>query len=389
MSDHGNSFIGFRRPDGTVGVRNHILVLSTVALTNVAARRIARSVKGAVAVTTPYGRGQIGADAELHQRTLVGLGRNPNVGAVLVLGPDRHPVDQIAIAIAASGKPVEALSLMDVEEDALSLTDRGTRIGARLGRDISRLRQASAPVADLFVGVECGHSDATSGVVANPLAGLVADQIVDAGGRVVVGETLEWLGAEHVLTTRAVTPAVAASIAAMVAQRETEAQMAGIDLTGTNPGAENIAGGLSTIEEKSLGAISKGGQRPIRGALRSAEPPTQPGLYVMDTPYFSPESMTAMVAAGAQLLLFTTGAGNSVCNSLAPTIKLSANPLTARRLDEQIDFDASAVFAGVAHPPNAASRLFDLLLEVASGTLTFGEILDEGEEVISRVRASL
>ncbi|HEV8311285.1 MAG TPA: UxaA family hydrolase [Methylomirabilota bacterium] len=389
MADDAATFLGYERPDGSYGVRNHVLVLSILGLTSASARRIARLVRGTRCVTTPYGRGLIGADADLHRRTLTGLGRHPNVAAVLVVGADRKAVDRVAGEIAASGKPVEALALDDVHEDALALTDRGVRACVPLARDASRLRRVPAPLAALFCGLECGHSDTTSGLVANPLAGLVVDRLVEAGGRAVFGETVEWLGAEHLLAGRAATPEVGQAIRAAVARREALAVAAGLDLTGNNPGAENIAGGLSTIEEKSLGGISKGGRAPIRGLLGFAEPPREPGLYVMDGPAFSPESMTGMVSAGAQLMLFTTGPGNSVVSGLAPTIKISANPQASHRLAEQIDFDASAAFLGQEGLPAAAGQLFRLVLEVASGGLTLGEILDEGEEVVTRLQPSL
>lgn len=389
MSGQSGSLYGFLRPDGSVGVRNHVLVLSVASLTNPTARRITRAVEGTIAVTTPYGRGQIGPDADLHHRILVGLGRNPNVAAALVLGPDRECADRVAAHIASTGKRVEVLSLAEVEEDALSLTDRGIRVSAHLVQATSRQRRVATPLSALFVGVECGHSDTSSGAVANPLVGMVADRVVDAGGRCVIGETLEWLGAEHVLSERAANPAIGAAIMTAVGQRETAARTAGVDLLGKNPGPENIAGGLSTIEEKSLGAISKGGCRPIQGVLEMAEAPVGQGSYVMDAPYFSPESMTGLVASGAQLLLFTTGAGNSICNALAPTIKVSANPATCRRLREQLDFDASSVLTGAEDLTRRADDLMELLLDVASGTLTFGELLGEGEEVISRLGSSL
>lgn len=389
MGDRGTTFLAYARPDGSFGVRNHVCVLSILGLTNAAARRIARLVRGTRLLTTPYGRGQVGPDAEVHRRTLVGLGRNPNAAAVLVVGADRKAVDRIAGEIAAGGKPVEAVALDDVGEDALALTDRGVRAGVPLVREASRQRRVPAPVSALFLGLECGHSDTTSGLVANPLTGLVVDRLVEAGGRAVFGETVEWLGAEHLLAARAATPAVGEAIRAAVARREALAVAAGVDLTGNNPGAENIAGGLSTIEEKSLGGIAKGGRAPIQGLLGFAEAPGAPGLYVMDGPCFSPESMTGMVAAGAQLVCFTTGAGNSVASALAPTIKVSGHPEACARLAEQIDFDAGAVLLGREGLAEAAQRLLGLVLEVASGALTLGEILDEGDEAVTRLGPSL
>jgi altronate dehydratase large subunit len=284
---------------------------------------------------------------------------------------------------------VAAICLDDVSEDALELSVRGTRLAATLARNASTERRVPAPASSLFVAVECGHSDATSGLVANPLAGQAIDRIVDAGGTAVFGETIEWLGAVHVLARRAVNPQVGAAIVAAVQRREAAVAATGLDLTGNNPGAENIRGGLSSIEEKSLGAIAKGGTRPVMGVIGIAEAPSGRGVYVMDAPGFSPESMTGFVAAGAQLVLFTTGAGNSYCSAIAPTIKISARPDTIRHLAAQIDFDASGVFAGREDLDAAADRLFELLLDVSSGTRTWGEVVGEAAESVIRVGGSL
>ena len=384
-----STFDGFRRADGSVGVRNYVLVLSVTGLTGPSAVRIGRAVPHARVVATPYGGGMIGDDRALQLRVLIGLGRHPNVGAVLVVGASAPYVSEIAQAIADTGKPTEALIFDDCGHDAITLTERGTRIAARLVRDSSRARRTSVAVSELFVAAECGRSDPSSGLVANPLVGCAVDAIVASGGRAVFGETVEWLGAEHLLKARAINADVAHAIEAAALRREQAAVAAGQDLLGNNPGPTNIAAGLSTIEEKSLGGISKGGQSPIRGVVDIAQPLPGPGLYLMDAPAYAPESITGFVASGAQLVLFTTGVGNSYVSTLAPTIKISGNPETAARLREQLDFDASAVFEGGESLEAAASRLSQLVLDVASGMLTWGEVLDEGGESISRVGPAL
>ena len=383
------SFMGYPRQDGRAGTRNHVVVLSILGLANAAARRVAQTVHGTLLIATPYGRGQFGDDKLVHERQLVGLGRNPNAAAVIVIGADRKTADRVAAAIAETGKPVEICVLDDCHEDSLELSHRAINTAARLVRDASRLRRDAVPASSLFLGIECGHSDATSGLVANPVAGAGADRLIDAGGSAVFGETVEWLGAEQLLARRAATPAIGRAIVDAVARRETAVAATGFDLTGNNPGQENIRGGLSTIEEKSLGAIAKGGTRPIAGVLAIAEAPRAPGLYLMDAPAFSPESLTGFAASGANLMLFTTGAGNSFCNALAPTIKISGRPDTVARLPHQIDFDASAVLAGREELRDAGARLFDLMLAIASGERSWGEILGEGEEVFARVGGSL
>ena len=273
----GDSFLGYPRRDGSAGVRNHVLVLGINGLVGAAARRIGAAVRGTVTVATPYGRGQVGPDAAIHARQLVGLGRNPNVAAAVIVGVDRKALDRVAAEIAET-TTVETVALDDTHEDALALSDIGIRKAARLVRHVSGQRRAACPLSALRVGVECGHSDATSGLAVNPLVGRVADRVVDGGGTVIIGETLEWLGAEHLLARRAATPEVARAVTDAVARREAYPASLGIDLLGNNPGEENIRGGLSTIEEKSLGAVAKGGNRAIQSVLEHAQAPRAPWL---------------------------------------------------------------------------------------------------------------
>ena len=255
----------------------------------------------------------------------------------------------------------------------------GPEGGARGSRSLCPARpRAPALLSALTIGLECGRSDPSSGLVANPLLGRVADALVAAGGRAIIGETLEWLGAEHLLTPRARNQAVAEAIRAAVRAREAAAIAAGIDLMGTNPSPTNIASGLSSIEEKSLGNIAKSGTAPIEGVIGYGEAPAGPGLWVMDAPAYAPESLTGFVAAGAQVLLFTTGGGNSYTSLIAPTLKLSANPDACAALREQFDFDASGVFAGREDASTAADALRRQMLEVASGGATWGEGAEGG-----------
>lgn len=381
------TFLGYPRPDGTAGVRNRVLVMSILGLTSASARRIARQIPGSLLITQPHGRGQYGEDRDLAKRMLVGLGRNPNAASVLLVGADRLRLDAIAEAIAASGKPVETVALDDHHEDNLALSEQGVRLAAMLARDATRARRVALPASMLRLGIECGHTDATSGIAANPLVGRVVDRLVDAGGGAVFGETLEWLGAEDVLAARAASPAIGRDIVAAVLRREAWAAASGEDLTGNNPGQENIRGGLSSIEEKSLGAIAKGGLRPVQGVVPHAMPLPGPGLWVMEGPAFSPPSVTGFVAAGAQMVMFTTGQGNSYADALAPTVKVTANPASAQRLTAQIDFDASALLDGTRDMEEAADRLMAQLLDHASGTATWGEVLDEGEYAFARLGA--
>jgi len=383
------TFAGFRRPGGRVGVRNHVLVLSPTGLTSAAAQRVVSLVRGTVCVTSGYGRGQVGADAQLHFDTLAALAGHPNVAATVVLSAADDISRSYADAVGAAGKPVVALSLPGVHEDALALVDAGVRAAVRLVHEASFLRREAVPLGELCVAVECGHSDATSGLVCNPLAGRMMEMLVAAGGTAIFSETVEWTGAEHLLAQRAATPDVAQRIVAAVGERERMVRAAGGDVRGQNPGPQNKAGGITTIEEKALGAMSKGGRQPINDLLAAGQRPAGSGLYLMDTPFFSPESMTAMIAGGAHIVIFTTGAGNSYCSLVAPTLKMSANAEATARLTEQIDFAATGVLDGSVSLDAAACDGMQRLLEVASGALTFGEIVGEGAEVVSRIGASI
>ena len=386
---NGPSFQGYPRADGRAGTRNHVLVLSPTGLTSAAAQRISQLVRGTICVATGYGRGQVGADAKLQIATLSGLAAHPNVAAVLVVSAADDITSIYVEAARASGKPAAGLSLQVVHEDALALVDAGVRIATRLVSEASQLRRETCAAGDLVVAVECGHSDATSGLVCNPLTGRMMELVVESGGTAMFSETVEWTGAEHLLAQRAATPEVAAQIVTAVSERERMVRASGGDLRAQNPGPQNKAGGLTTIEEKALGAIAKGGRQTIQGVLAPAQRPPTPGLYLMDTPFFSPESITAMVGAGAQLVCFTTGAGNSYASLVAPTLKMSAHPDTCARLTEQIDFAAAGVLAGTHTLEAMAHEGFAKLLDVASGSLTFGEIVGEGAEVVSRLGPSM
>ena len=383
------SWMGFHRPDGSVGVRNELLVLSLAGLTGPCARRVAAALPLSKCVTMPYGGGLMGADKSAHLRALIGFGTNPNVAGVLLIGSDVPKVAAVASAIAATGKPVASVCLDDCKHDVLTLTDKAIRAGAALQREISRLRRQVAPLSALCFGMECGRSDPSSGMVSNPLIGRITDALVAGGAQVIFGETMEWLGAEHLLARRAATPEVAQALVQAVSRREVLAMSQGEDLLGNNPGPTNIAAGLSTIEEKSLGAIAKSGTATIQGVLALAERPAGPGLYAMDASAYAPESLSGFVAAGAQMLLFSTGVGNSYVSQLSPTVKISANPQACRMLHQQLDFDASAVFEGRQPIEAAADALLALVLEIASGTLTWGEVLGEGDEVVSRMGEAL
>ncbi|MGQ7844667.1 UxaA family hydrolase [Granulosicoccus sp. 3-233] len=382
-------FMGYSRKTGRPGVRNHLLILNATGLTEPTARRLQGMLPGAVLASTSYGMGLIGFDAQRQLQTLIGLASNPNVGAVLLLSADRLRTESLVTALRSCGKEVEAVSYQDVAHDALRMTDEAFRRGAALLQGISRQRRTPQPLSELVVGMECGLSDPTSGIAANPLIGRISDRLVEQGASVIVGETLEWLGTEVELARRGVDQQTSEAVSAAVLRREAMAREAGISLIDINPNRANIEAGLSTIEEKASGSVAKSGTSPVQGVLQYSEAPAGRGLYLMDAPAYTPESLTGFVAAGAQLLLFSTGIGNSYVSALAPTLKLSANEDTVSQLPQQIDLDCSSLIAGTSTMKASVDMSLQSLLDIASGTLTWGEVVGEGGESISRFGESL
>ena len=381
---------GYPRPDGSAGVRNHLLVVPTVACAAHVASRVAAAVTGAVAVPHQHGCAQIGADAAMTFRTLAGVGRNPNVGGVLVvgLGCEQVKMEALAAAIRASGKPVETVGIQD-EGGTTAATARGRELLAGLAQSVLAQERAPCPVATLVLATECGGSDAFSGLTANPLVGTVADRAVAAGATAIVSETTEFIGAEQLLAQRGVTPEVGEQARRMVLDFEQMACDYGADLTGSNPSPGNIEGGLTTIEEKSLGCFRKGGSSPIQEVLGYAERPTRRGLVLMDSPGNDVESVAGMLAGGGTVVLFTTGRGTPLGCPIAPVIKIATNTPMFERMRENMDFNAGAIADGTASLDEAADELWALVLAVASGRPTASEVLGHREFGIRRIAPTL
>ena len=381
-------FQGFRRADGRVGVRNVVAIVSAMDNTNPSAARIAQMVSGTTVLATPFGRGQIGADFEVTLRTLAGIASSPNVAAVLVLSLSLASGQDLAARIRACSKPVEVLGLHECGS-AMAMTLEGSRIAARLVIEASELAREACPVSELTVAVECGGSDTTSGLASNPAVGHFSDRLVDAGGTIILSEPAEFMGAEHILAARAVRPEDGQKIRDMVRWFEDEAKRNGVDMRGTNPTPDNIEGGLTTLEEKSLGAIAKGGTRPIVEVIEYSYSPTARGLVVMNTPSAACESMTGLAAGGAQIIIFSTGRGNAIGAPIAPTIKVTGNPNTASKMPENIDVDVSAILTDAQPVDAAGERIWQRVMKVASGTLTCCEVLNEQQLSVSRFGPSV
>lgn len=360
---------GYRRPDGRVGIRNHVLVLSACGCANVVARRIADAVPGAVAVPCAKGCGQVGSGIAIMRRCLVNLTLNPNVfGTVLVgLGCETTKPYELAERIReVSEKPLEVMTIQDCggSEHAVA---HGVELVRALVAQAAAVERCEMGLADLVLGTNCGGSDATSGLAANPVVGVVSDAVVAAGGTVMLGETTELIGTEDILAARAATPAVSDDVYRIVHGLEESFSAAGVDVRGANPSPGNMAGGLSTLEEKALGGISKGGTSPIAEVIPYGAVPTQRGLVVMDTPGYDIESVSGMTAGGAQALIFTTGRGTPIGNPLIPVIKVTGNSETFARMGDNMDFDASGAIEGTASIDELGADLLAMLERVCDG----------------------
>src|SRR5438067_2112418 len=381
------SFLGYRRPDARVGIRNHVLVVPTVICSAVVAERIAASI-APVGAALPHlaGCGQLGPDLALTHETLAAYCRHPNVVAVIVVAPGsghvvaQRPADEARRA----GKDAHIVAIQS-EGGTLRATAKGIDIARELAASVSRIDRSWCPASSLILSVKCGGSDYTSGLASNPAVGRVADRLVSLGGSVVLGEIAEIMGAEHLLADRASRPEAAAQLLRVVNRVEAEAMALGLDIRGTQPSPGNIRGGLTTIEEKSLGATHKAGERThLEDVVPYAARITRPGLTVMDTPGLDVESVTGMVGGGAQIVVFTTGLGTPTGNPIAPVIKVTGNSRTAQTMADNIDVDVSGILTTGESFDVAARRLFTEMLEVASGRPTAAERLGHREFAIYR-----
>ena len=378
-------FQGYRRPDGQVGIRNRLAVIAAMDNVNPVARRIASLVREAIAVTVPFGRGQTGLDKARHDGALAGLGRNPNFGAALVVSLEPHSARALAEAIAVSGKPVEWLAVQPCG-GTLKATEQGVRLAARLMGRASAQTREPIPLSELVIGAECGGSDTTSGITANPLLGMLGDCMVDAGATWILSETEEVVGAEHSLIERAASPDVAARMKMVVKRMEDQAIYQGTRVWPMS--ADNIAGGLTTLEEKALGNVRKGGTRPLGEVLEYGERPSKRGLVFLDAPAPGTENITALSVSGAQMILFTTGVGNPVGSPVSPTVKITGNPSTADSFADNIDVDLGGVISKEYSMEEGVEKLGAFMMDVASGRMTQSEMLGDMEIVVSPVDVS-
>lgn len=366
---------GYRRPDGSVGSRNYVAVIPSVTCANDVANAICHEVQGTVAYLHHQGCCQLPPDLDRVTETLISLGKSPNVGAVLIvsLGCEGTDHERMYKELKATGKPTEIIHIQELGGVSNAIRT-GTDIARKLVIDISGQQRVPAELSEIVMSIKCGASDTTSGMASNCVIGYVADKLVDLGATVIFGETTEFLGGEHLLAKRAVNQQVADKIYQIVNDMEARAKSIGCDMRRGQPTPGNIAGGLSSIEEKSLGAIVKSGTRPIQGVLEYPEHITnQKGLWIKDSPGREPEILTGMAATGAQFMCFSTGRGAPQGFPSMPVIKICGNPNTYEHMQNDMDLNAGRIITGEKTIEEVGEETFEKLLRVLNGEMTKNE----------------
>lgn len=382
------TFYGYQRPDGRVGIRNHVLILPASVCASDTTRIIAQQVTGAVTFHNQNGCSQVASDQQLTMDVMAGYAANPNVyGTVVVsLGCENCQMDLVVKAIQErTNKPLKQVIIQEVG-GTLKAVEAGVRYAKEMVAEASILQKQEFPISELILGTECGGSDPTSGLAANVVIGQLSDLLVAEGGTSILSETTEFIGAEHILAKRAVTPEVHDQILHIVHRYEKSLQLVGEEVREGNPSPGNKAGGITTLEEKSLGCIHKGGHSPVSAVYDYAKQvESHQGLVIMDTPGNDPSSVAAMVAGGCQVVVFSTGRGTPTGNPITPVIKLTGNKLTFATMEDNIDFDASPLIYGTKTLEELGNDLLDMVVETACGKQTKAEALGYTEMAIARV----
>ena len=377
---------GYRRENGRVGIRNHVLIVSVDDISNAAVEGVAHLIRGTLALPHPYGRLQFGDDLDLTFNTLIGTGKNPNVAAVIVIGIEPNWTDYITSQIAETGKPVAGFSIE--RSGDLKTIAKAARKAKEFVHYATALLREPVDWNELWVSTKCGESDTTSGLASNPTVGRVFDRLDKIGNTLIFGETTEVTGAEDIIMDRCTTPEIAAQFKAAFDDYQDLVQSQGVNLMGSQPTEGNIRGGLSTIEEKAMGNIEKMGRCKMVGFLEPAEEPKGPGLHFMDSSSAAAEMVTLCCAAGASVHLFTTGQGNIVGNPVLPVIKMSGNPLTVETMSEHIDVDLTGLLRFEYNLDGAADRVMEIMALTVNGRLTSAEALRHDDFVLTKLYRS-
>jgi (2R)-sulfolactate sulfo-lyase subunit beta len=378
--------LAYRRENGRVGVRNYVLLITVDDISNAVVETVEKAVAGTLAIPHPYGRLQFGKDLELLFKTLIGTGSNPNVAAAIVVGVEPKWTTIVAEGIAKTKKPVEAFWVEG--NGQIRTIEKVMRTAVKMVEDATNLRREPVDISELMISLKCGESDTTSGLGANKVVGRFTERFLSIGGTVLFGETTELTGAEHIVASRFKDQKEREKFLKFFEEYQQLVKSQGVDLLGSQPTEGNIAGGLSTIEEKALGNIQKIGNAMIDGALDYAEPPKGKGLYFMNTSSAAAEAVTLFAAAGAVIHLFPTGQGNPIGNPIEPVVKITANPKTVMNMSEHIDVDVSAVLRGEMDLDQAADILWKRVVETANGRMVKAEILNHREFVLTKLYPS-
>lgn len=382
------TFMGYRRDNGRVGIRNHVVILPLDDLSNAACEAVANNVKGTIALPHAYGRLQFGADLDLHFRTLIGTGSNPNVAACVVIGIEPQWTQRVVDGIAKTGKPVAGFGIE--KHGDFDTINAASKKAKEFVQYATALQRTECPIKDLWVSCKCGESDTTSGLASCPTVGNAFDKLYEEGCTLVFGETTELTGGEHLVKARCANDRVRSEFTAffdryakVIDDHKTS------DLSDSQPTKGNIEGGLTTIEEKALGNIQKiGTKAPVIGTLDKAVTPTGPGLWFMDSSSAAAEMITLVAAAGYVVHFFPTGQGNIIGNPIVPVIKLSANPRTIRTMSEHMDVDVSGILRREMNLDQAGDKLLDMMFQTIAGRMTAAEALKQNQFVMTRLYES-
>ena len=368
-------FWGYKRSEGRAGIRNHVLILPTCVCGSETARIVASQVRGAVNIVFNTGCSDVQANTDMSQKVLTGFACNPNVYGVVIIGlgcetvghkPLREKIQKM------TSKPVVSFGIQE-EGGTLKTIEKAVRAAREMAADAGRQQKELCDISELLLGIECGGSDATSGIASNPAVGELSDLLVDLGASTMMSESIEWIGGEHVLAKRAATPEIHNQIIQVCKDYEDHLKAAGQDCRAGQPTPGNKAGGLSTLDEKSLGCIRKGGTRPIVEVLEQAARPTKKGAVVMDTAGFDISSITSMAAGGCNAIIFTTGRGTPTGNAIVPVLKVTANARTFQMMDDNMDVNLSAIISGEKTYKEMGRELLGVIEDVCNGRLTKAE----------------
>lgn len=374
-ADSGIRFWGYRRTEGRPGIRNHVLILPSCACGSESCRIVASQVRGAVNIVFNTGCSDVAANTAMSQKVLTGFACNPNVYGVVIIGLGCETVGHKELREkiqGMTGKPVVSFGIQE-EGGTLKTIEKAVRAAREMAALAGMQQKELFPISELLMGIECGGSDATSGIASNPAVGELSDLLVDLGATSMMSESIEWIGGEHVVAKRAATPRLHNAVIEICRAYEEHLKAAGQDCRAGQPTPGNKKGGLSTLDEKSIGCIRKGGTRPIVEVLQQAERPVCRGAVVMDTAGYDISSVTSMVAGGCQLVIFTTGRGTPTGNAIAPVLKVTGNELTYQRMEDNMDVDLSPIIRGEKTYQEMGRELLQVIFDICNGKLTKAE----------------